>query len=277
MTDLLANRLIDLLALQQAGLARRELLQLFDPAAAEPELGLDIPPLLHAYEPELEQGRAAAWALLERCEELGISLHPIFAPSYPQRLQRLGAGRPLVLYSLGNSQLLEAPSSVCIVGTRQPDAVGAARAYQLGYEAARRGAVVISGLARGCDAEAHRGALSVGGATLAVVATGLDMTYPEEHAELSEQLLAHGGLLLSEYPPGVEVARERFVQRDRLLAALADEVQVVQCGLDSGTLHTARVARRLYIPIAACRYASYTELSRGNEYLLESGLARPLD
>lgn len=277
MTDLLANRLIDLLALQQAGLARRELLQLFDPAAAEPELGLDLPPLLHAYEPELRSGRTAAWALLERCEELGISLHPIFAPSYPQRLRRLGAGRPLVLYSRGNSELMQAPSTVCIVGTRQPDAAGAARAYQLGYEAARRGAVVISGLARGCDAEAHRGALSVGGATLAVVATGLDVTYPEEHAELSEQLLAHGGLLLSEYPPGVGVARERFVQRDRLLAALADEVQVVQCGLDSGTLHTVRAARRLHIPVAACSYTPYTEQSRGNEYLLKLGLARPLD
>lgn len=277
MTDLLANRLIDLLALQQAGLARRELLQLFDPAAAEPELGLDLPPLLHAYEPELEQGRAAAWALLERCEELGISLHPIFAPSYPQRLRRLGAGRPLVLYSRGNSQLLEAPSAVCIVGTRQPDAAGAARAYQLGYDAARSGAVVISGLARGCDAEAHRGTLSAGGETLAVVATGLDVTYPEEHAELSEQLLVHGGLILSEYPPGVGVARERFVQRDRLLAALADEVQVAQCGLDSGTLHTARVARRLHIPLAACRYSSYSEQSRGNGCLLESGLARPLE
>lgn len=277
MTDLLANRLIDLLALQQAGLARRELLQLFDPAAAEPELGLDLPPLLHAYEPELEQGRAAAWALLERCDELGISLHPIFAPSYPQRLRRLGAGRPLLLYSRGNSQLMEAPSALCIVGTRQPDAAGAARAYQLGYETARRGAVVISGLARGCDAEAHRGALSAGGPTLAVVATGLNVTYPEEHTELSEKLLAHGGLLLSEYPPDVGVARERFVQRDRLLAALADEVQVAQCGLDSGTLHTVRAARRLHIPVAACSYTPYTEQSRGNEYLLKSGLARPLD
>lgn len=277
MTDLLANRLIDLLALQQAGLARRELLQLFDPAAAEPELGLDLPPLLHAYEPELRSGRTAAWVLLERCEELGISLHPIFDPNYPQRLRRLGAGRPLLLYSRGNSELMQAPSMVSIVGTRQPDAVGAARAYQLGYETARRGAVVISGLARGCDAEAHRGVLSVGGATLAVVATGLDVTYPEEHTELSEQLLAHGGLLLSEYPPGVGVARERFVQRDRLLAALANEVQVAQCGLDSGTLHTVRVARRLHIPVAACSYTPYTEQSRGNEYLLEAGLARPLD
>ena len=277
MTDLLANRLIDLLALQQAGLARRELLQLFDPAAAEPELGLDLPPLLHAYEPELRSGRTAAWVLLERCEELGISLHPIFDPNYPQRLRRLGAGRPLLLYSRGNSELMQAPSMVSIVGTRQPDAVGAARAYQLGYETARRGAVVISGLARGCDAEAHRGALSVGGATLTVVATGLDVTYPEEHTELSEQLLAHGGLLLSEYPPGVGVARERFVQRDRLLAALADEVQVVQCGLDSGTLHTVRAARRLHIPVAACSYTPYTEQSCGNEYLLEAGLARPLD
>lgn len=277
MTDLLANRLIDLLALQQAGLARRELLQLFDPAAAEPELGLDLPPLLHAYEAELEQGRAAAWALLERCDELGISLHPIFAPSYPQRLRRLGAGRPLLLYSRGNSQLMEAPSVLCIVGTRQPDAAGAARAYQLGYAAARRGAVVISGLARGCDAEAHRGALSAGGATLAVVATGLDVTYPEEHAELSEQLLAHGGLILSEYPPGVGIAHERFVQRDRLLAALAEELQVAQCGLHSGTLHTVAAARRLHLPITACRYSSYSEQSRGNEYLLESGLARPLE
>ena len=277
MTDLLANRLIDLLALQQAGLARRELLQLFDPTTAEPELALNLPPLLHAYEAELEQGRAAAWALLERCDELGISLHPIFAPSYPQRLRRLGVGRPLVLYSRGNSQLLEAPSAVCIVGTRQPDAAGAARAYQLGYEAARRGTVVISGLARGCDAEAHRGALSAGGATLAVVATGLDVTYPEEHAELSEQLLAHGGLILSEYPPRVGIARERFVQRDRLLAALAEELQVAQCGLHSGTLHTVAAARRLHIPITACRYFSYSEQSRGNEYLLESGLAHPLD
>jgi len=110
---------------------------------------------------------------------------------------------------------------------------------------------------------------------VAVVATGLDETYPREHTALQDTLLGSGGLILSEHPPGRHVDRRMFVARDRLLAALATEVLVVQCGLMSGTLHTARFAQQYGVPCFAQQYEAYGEVSEGNQWLLREGLALP--
>ena len=110
---------------------------------------------------------------------------------------------------------------------------------------------------------------------MAVVATGLDETYPREHTALQNALLGRGGLILSEYPPGRHVDRRLFVARDRLLATLATEVLVVQCGLMSGTLHTARFAQQYGVPCFAQQYEAYGEVSEGNQWLLREGLAQP--
>jgi len=156
-----------------------------------------------------------------------------------------------------------------------PDGEGLAHVRRVTRELVGRGAIILSGLACGCDAEAHRTCLEVGGRGIAVVATGLDETYPREHAALQSALLRQGGLVLSEYPPGSSMGRWQFVVRDRLLATLATEVLVVQCGLESGTLHTVRFARRYGVPCFAQQYETYSEVSGGNQWLLREGLAQP--
>ena len=164
---------------------------------------------------------------------------------------------------------------MAVIGTRMPDGEGLAHVRRVTRELVGRGAVILSGLARGCDAEAHRTCLEEGGLGVAVVATGLDETYPREHTALQDALLGRGGLILSEYPPGRHVDRRLFVARDRLLATLATEVLVVQCGLMSGTLHTARFAQQYGVPCFAQQYEAYGEVSEGTQWLLREGLALP--
>ena len=136
--------------------------------------------------------------------------------------------------------------------------------------------IILSGLAYGCDAAAHRGALDTGGDTIAVVATGLDRTHPEEHQALQEEIIASGGLVLSEYPLGTPVDKYRLIARDRLQAALSTAVLVIECGLKSGTMHTVHFAERYLRPIYALPpHSKGLPSQEGNRLLLRTGRAKP--
>ena len=236
---------VQALALQLAGLRPRQINVLLGAVPTPSELPLGLPSGLDLYERELQRYSGQAEAILGRCAELGIGIHLSSSTSYPSALRsRLGGQCPPLLYTLGMCELLEEHRRVAVIGTRVPDAEGLAHTRSATRELVGRGAIILSGLARGCDAEAHRTCLEEGGLGVAVVATGLDETYPREHTALQDALLGRGGLILSEYPPGRHVDRRLFVARDRLLATLATEVLVVQCGLMSGTLHTARFAQQ---------------------------------
>ena len=267
---------VQALALQLAGLRPRQINALLGTVPTPSELPLGLPSGLDLYERELQRYGGQAEAILGRCAELGIGVHPSSSASYPSALRRrLGGQCPPLLYTLGVHELLEEHRRVAVIGTRVPDAEGLAHTRSATRELVGRGAVILSGLARGCDAEAHRTCLGVGGRGIAVVATGLDETYPREHAALQRALLRQGGLVLSEYPPGSPMGRWQFVVRDRLLATLATEVLVAQCGLESGTLHTVRFAQRYGVPCFAQQYEVYGEVSEGNQWLLREGLALP--
>ena len=267
---------VQALALQLAGLRPRQINALLGTVPTPSELPLGLPSGLDLYERELQRYGGQAEAILGRCAELGIGVHPSSSASYPSALRRrLGGQCPPLLYTLGAHELLEEPRRVAVIGTRMPDGEGLAHVRRVTRELVGRGAVILSGLARGCDAEAHRTCLGVGGRGIAVVATGLDETYPREHAALQRALLRQGGLVLSEYPPGSSMGRWQFVVRDRLLATLATEVLVAQCGLESGTLHTVRFAQRYGVPCFAQQYETYSEVSGGNQWLLREGLAQP--
>ena len=267
---------VQALALQLAGLRPRQINALLGTVPTPSELPLGLPSGLDLYEQELQRYGGQAEAILGRCAELGIDVHPSSSASYPSALRRrLGGKCPPLLYTLGAHELLEEPRRVAVIGTRMPDGEGLAHVRRVTRELVGRGAVILSGLARGCDAEAHRTCLGVGGRGIAVVATGLDETYPREHAALQRALLRQGGLVLSEYPPGSPMGRWQFVVRDRLLATLATEVLVAQCGLESGTLHTVRFAQRYGVPCFAQQYETYSEVSGGNQWLLREGLAQP--
>ena len=271
-------QLLGLMALRVAGLPSRKLLRLFLSDEAKPtELPLDLPTDIDCYCEMIKRARPLAEEELARCRQAGITLLPYFASDYPVALHALGGSRPVLLHAKGDLGLLQSPASILgIVGTRQPSPEGLAAAHRIAYEEAEKGRVILSGLAYGCDAAAHHGALEATGRTIAVIATGLDRAHPEAHQALQDRIIASGGLVLSEYPLTTPVDTYRLVARDRLQAALSAELLVIECGVQSGTMHTVRFAERYRRPIFALPpHTDRLPSLEGNRQLLLSGRAKP--
>lgn len=157
---------------------------------------------------------------------------------------------PVCLYARGAHELSVAEGSVAVVGSRAATSYGLSVAADLGEGLVTRGVTVVSGAAFGIDAAAHRGALAAGGPTVAVLARGLDRAYPQAHEGLLREI-ADTGVVVSELPPGWAPYRQRFIARNRLIAAMSVGTVVVEAGLRSGSLNTARVAGNLVRHVAA--------------------------
>jgi DNA processing protein len=179
----------------------------------------------------------------------------------PKRLYLRGARR----------HLLDGPC-IAVVGARACSSYGAQVARSLGRGLAAAGAVVVSGLARGVDGEAHRGALEASGATVAVLGCGIDRDYPQAHAGLAARI-ADAGLIVSEYPPGVEPAPWRFPARNRIVAGLSAAVVVVEARERSGALITAELALEEGREVLAVPGEITSALSAGTNALLRQGAA----
>ncbi|WP_343599430.1 DNA-processing protein DprA [Mycobacterium sp.] len=178
---------------------------------------------------------------------------------------------PLVLWALGPARLDEtAQRAAAVVGTRAATSYGECVAADLAAGLAERGVAVVSGGAYGIDGAAHRAALATQGVTIAVLAGGLDILYPAGHSGLLHRIGRHG-LLVSEYPPGVRPARHRFLTRNRLVAALAGAVVVVEAGLRSGAANTAAWARTLGRVVSAVPGPVTSSASAGCHALLRDG------
>ena len=177
---------------------------------------------------------------------------------------------PRRLFLRGEREELLAGPAVAVVGARSCTAYGAHVARSLARAAAGAGAVVVSGLARGIDAEAHRGALEAGGATVAVLGCGIDRDYPRAHAELARRI-AEAGLIVSEYPPGTEPAPWRFPARNRIIAGVALATVVVEARARSGALITADFALELGRDVFAVPGEITSALSSGTNDLLRQG------
>ena len=184
---------------------------------------------------------------LEMMIDQGTVPVPITAEEYPERLLAL-PDPPTILYVRGTVPAVGA-RTVAVVGTHQADAEGIADAVRWGKGLAERGAIVISGLARGIDGGAHTGALAGGGQTCAVLGAGFDNIYPPEHVVLA-QAIEKSGALLSEYTPRAVLTKPRLVLRNRIIAALADAVVVVRLHEDTkGSMEAIRRARDLAVPV----------------------------
>ena len=166
---------------------------------------------------------------------------------------------------------LPARPRVAIVGSRRPSPYGEAVAEQLGSDLAKSDVIVISGLALGIDAAAHRGALNGGGLTVAVMGTGVDVVYPAAHFRLAEEILAAGGALVSQFPDGTNPRRQNFPARNWTMAALSDVVVVVEAGEGSGALITADAAVHLHKEVMAVPGSIFSALSVGAHSLLRDG------
>lgn len=189
--------------------------------------------------------RRARWVkhCLEAVERAGGQVLTPLDAHYPRRLLELHQPPP-ALFVRGDSGLLEPMRAVAVVGARKATAGSRVAAESLGAALARARLVVVSGLARGVDSASHRGCLRAGGRPLAVLGTALDAVYPSQHAALQEEI-ARCGCLVSEVPPTEPPAPWRFLARNRILAALAGTVVVIQAAEKSGSLSTIEFATEL--------------------------------
>jgi DNA processing protein len=195
--------------------------------------------------------------------ESGIRLVCPGDPEWPGQLADLGDDHPYALWLRGSADLrFNCLRSVAIVGSRAATAYGSYVAAEFAASVAARGLAVVSGGAFGVDAAAHRGALGADGVTIAVLACGVDTPYPAAHAELFEAIAAQGAIV-SEWPPGRNVTRLRFLVRNRVIAALATGTLVVEAGQRSGAVNTARHARDLHRRLMAVPGPVTSDLSAG--------------
>jgi DNA processing protein len=209
-------------------------------------------------------------AFRERLAAAGVAWLPCSDPSFPSALRSIfDPPVGLFLRGAGDPSLLDRPT-VAIVGARACSGYGRHVARMLGRELAAAGLVVVSGMARGVDGEAHRGALDAGGTTVAVLGCGVDRDYPAAHAELARRLTATG-LVVSEYAPGVEPAPWRFPARNRIVAGLAQATVVVEARERSGALITADLALEEGREVFAVPGEITSALSAGTNALLRLG------
>jgi DNA processing protein len=210
--------------------------------------------------------RGTAARELEAVARLGARLLALAEPDYPEPLAAIEDAPPLIS-ALGRVELLARPT-LAVVGSRNASANGRRLAEDLAAELGRRGFVIASGLARGIDGAAHQGALGRG--TVAVVAGGLDVVYPPEHAELQRRV-GEAGAVLAELPPGTQPQARHFPRRNRIIAGLSLGVVVVEAALRSGSLTTARMASEQGRQVMAVPGSPLDPRARGCNQLIRGG------
>jgi len=228
---------------------------------------------------ELAARRRAPERVWAACEQLGIAVTFLGDPEHPAAAVLDPLPAP-VLFSRGDRRLLEGRRAA-VVGTRNATAAGRHVARSLGHDLAAAGVQVVSGLARGIDGAAHAGALAAldagggdgcAGRPIGVVASGLDVVYPREHARLWDRV-ASDGLLLGEAPPGAAPLAHRFPLRNRIVAGLSEVVVVVESRERGGSLITAELAAERGVPVMAVPGRAASRAARGANELLRDGSA----
>ncbi len=202
------------------------------------------------------------------CARLGIEIIHWSDARYPEPLRHIHDA-PLVFYALGNTELL-ARDQLAIVGSRNASRAGLDHARAFAAALSAQDLVVTSGLALGVDGAAHAGVLDAGGLTLAVIGCGLDRIYPHQHRRLGQRVVEQG-LMISEYPPGTPARAGHFPRRNRLISGLSRGVLVVEAGLKSGSLITARLALEQGREVFAIPGSVHSPVARGCHHLIKQG------
>lgn len=211
-----------------------------------------------------------AKAMAAAAARAGLAILTPDDPQWPARLANMPQ-RPLVLFVRGDPASLRRDPAVAMVGSRTPTPYGADAARQFAGALARAGVSLWSGLARGVDGIAHQACVAAGVPTVAVLAGGLDRIYPPEHQDLAARIVAGGGCLVSELPPGFQARRGHFPRRNRLIAAGTGAVVVIEASLTSGALHTARFAAECGADVHALPGPWTSERSQGCHRLIGEG------
>ncbi len=239
---------------------------LFDASPGMPK-GLTLKPKIR------ERLHHPDWSLVEQdlawLEQPGHHLITLQDPEYPTLLRET-ADPPAALFVQGDPALLASPQ-VAIVGSRNPSTSGKTTARAFARYLAGNGVTITSGLAIGIDGASHRGALEAHGATIAVTATGPDRIYPARHHTLAREIIAQGGALVTEFPPGTPARAGHFPRRNRIISGLSLGVLVVEAALRSGSLITARQATEQGREVFAIPGSIHNPLARGCHALIRQG------
>ncbi len=212
------------------------------------------------------------WKVVEEdllwLEQAGNHILFFTDPDYPSQLKEI-PDPPPVLFARGDIDLIHFPQ-IAIVGSRNPSSSGIQIATDFASSLATFGFTITSGLALGIDAAGHRGALAVGGKTIAVTGTGLDRVYPATHKELATEIVANG-VLISEFPPGTSAKANHFPRRNRIISGLCVGLLVVEAAKKSGSLISARMALEQNREVFAIPGSIYNPLARGCNALIKEG------
>jgi DNA processing protein len=203
-----------------------------------------------------------------RMMKAGAQLISIQDSRYPKQLREI-YDPPLVLFSLGRTELLDTPG-IAVVGTRRPSPYGLAATERLSSDLAKAGLTIVSGMARGIDTAAHRAALAVGGRTVAVFGCGVDVLYPSENRKLYGEI-AREGLLLSEFPMGAPAYPQNFPIRNRIVSGLSNGVLIVEGAQHSGSAITAKVGMDQGREVFAVPGNITSRMSWGPNLLIKQG------
>ena len=225
---------------------------------------------------ELKKSQEYADNVVLKSDSDGVKMLTFLDVDYPKKLHKTisETGKsdiPLMIHYKGNLSILNKPA-LTVIGTREPNNAGVQAAEYFSSEFAKNQINIVSGLALGCDSLAHKGALSVGGYTTAILAGGLDAIYPKENAALAESILQSGGLLISENPIKTLTNKYNLVARDRLQAALGDATLVIQTSVKGGTMHAAKATLSAGKPLFVVDYKDSTaDVVQGNLLLKGQG------
>jgi DNA processing protein len=231
--------------------------------------------LMSSVRPDIEQC-SNAWdnssRLLESLPAKNLEVIPFSSSRFPESLQRI-EDAPALLFVRGSVDVLQR-HCIAVIGSRSADDFGQQMATTVGRHCAVSGYLVVSGLAAGCDAAAHRGCIDGGEPTVAFLAHGLDHVFPPENSSLADQIVAQGGALVSEYFPDCEPHSDRFIERDRLQSGLSCGVIFIQSELTGGSMHTMSFARQQQRPMAVVVAPDHDfsgELYAGNRRWIDEG------
>jgi DNA processing protein len=213
--------------------------------------------------------RDVATQELERLARMGGRAIAWVEPDYPTPLRAV-EDSPAIITARGRFDLLTQPRQVALVGARNASANGRRFAHDMARDLSTAGFVIVSGLARGIDGAAHLGALGAPGGTIAVLAGGVDVIYPPEHANLYERL-AQEGLIVAEMPPGTEPGARLFPRRNRIISGLSLGTVVIEAALKSGSLITARFANEQGREVMAVPGSPLDPRCRGTNRLIREG------
>lgn len=209
----------------------------------------------------------SAWKVLDFCEDYGCEALTPDDEEYPNCLRQI-YNCPAVLYVRGSLAGLDESLAIAMVGTRRPSDYGIKAARMIAGGLAEKGAVIVSGLARGIDTVSHTAALKAGGKTVAVLGCGIDIVYPAENARLMELIIRGGGAVVTEFPPGEQPLHFHFPVRNRVISGLSQGVVIVEGTRRSGSLITASHAYAQNRDVFAVPGSIFSDASEGPNYLL---------